>query len=209
MARGGARFPHQAGASYIECILPLWGLTRTSQIPLCKVCLSVFTDIRSAPAVSWEGSKPQSFGYPEASYVWGGSHHTLPGSFLSSVKSKCYICSTIFRDCNDSQREFANNFQSFYRFYKLQEGEIDDDMMRYGLRFGVELVQDDRGVLGEFFYDCQGDFKLIPFKGTSDLHATSHIRYVFHMPLSDMVSKIYSRGPTKNRYLSKRQIPSA
>ena len=185
MARGGARFPHQAGASYIERIwksLSPWGPTRTSQIPLCKVCLSMFTAIRSAPAGSWKGSKPQSFGYPEASYVWGGSHHTLPGSFLSSVNSKCYICSTIFRDCNDSQREFANNFQSFYRFYKLQEGEIDDDMMRYGLRFGVELVQNDRGVLGEFFYNCQGDFKLIPFKGMSDLHATKsysvHLSYV-------------------------------
>jgi hypothetical protein len=132
---------------------------------LCKICLAIFTSIRSAPAGSWIGSKPRSFGYPESSYLWGGSHHTLPGSFLSSVKIGCYICSIIFRDCNDSQRELAKSFQIFYRLYELRDGSAYDGMIRFGLRFGIEVEQNNQDALGEFFYDCQGDFKVLPFKG--------------------------------------------
>lgn len=134
---------------------------------LCNICASMFTAIRSAPAGSWQDPKPRSFGYPESSYLCGGSHHIRPGSFLNSVKIKCYICSTIFRDCNDFQRELAKNFQIFYRLSELGDGEYDDGMMRCALRFGIEVEQEDQDVQGEFFYDCQGDFKLLPFKGAS------------------------------------------
>jgi hypothetical protein len=174
---------------------------------LCNVCLSMFTTIRSAPVGSWQGSKPRSFGYPDSSYLWGGSHHILSGSFLTSVKSGCYICFTIFRDCNDFQRELARSFQIFYRVYELQEEGIHDEMMRYGLRFGIEVEQNDQDILGEFFYDCQGDFKLLPFKGALDL--ISHVMFSEFLEFSLTCSKIYSLGSMTNRYLSTRLIPSA
>lgn len=143
----------------------IWGMNHAPPKRLCKTCLAIFTSIRSAPAGSWIGSKPRSFGYPESSYLWGGSHHTLPGSFLSSVKIGCYICSIIFRDCNDFQRELAKGFQIFYRLYELRDGSTHDGMIRFGLQFGIEVEQNNQDALGEFFYDCQGDFKVLPFKG--------------------------------------------
>jgi hypothetical protein len=142
---------------------------RVPDTPLCYICLSMFTAIRTAPEGSWRGVKPRSFGYPSSSYLWGGSHHTIPGSFLGSVRSGCYICSTIFRDCNGAQRKVAENFQIFYRIYKLQEEEFNGEFMRYGLRFGIEVEQNDQDVLGEFFYDCQGDFKILPSRGMLEL----------------------------------------
>lgn len=175
--------------------------------PLCNFCVSMFTTIQSAPVGSWQGSKPRSFGYPDSSYLWGGSHHVLPGSFLTSVKNECYICSTIFRDCNDSQRELARSFQIFYRLYKLQEEEIHDEMMRYGLRFGIEVEQNDQDVLGEFFYDCQGDFKLLPSKGALELISQVMLSKLLESSL--MCLKIYTPGPTGIRYLSTRLILNA
>ena len=86
---------------------------------------------------------------------------------MGSVDSGCYICDIIFQDCNDSQRELAKSFQIFYRFYNLQEEGFEDGLARYGLRFGIEVEQTDHAAFGEFFYDCQGDFKLLPYKGTS------------------------------------------
>jgi hypothetical protein len=173
MASNGYGSPDHSESSYLERLwksLPLWGLKGSLSAHLCEICTSMFTTMRSAPAGSWQGSKPRSFGYPDSSYLWGGSHHVMPGSFLSSVKSECYICSTIFRDCNESQRELATSFQIFYRLYELREEEPDDRMVRYGLRFGIEVEQKDQDVQGEFFYDCQGDFKLLPFKGAPELH---------------------------------------
>jgi hypothetical protein len=167
--------------------LSILGLNWPSPRPLCDVCLSMFNAVRSAPTGSWRGSKPRSFGYPETTYLWGGAHHVLPGSFLRSVNSWCYICYTIFRDCNDSQRELARSFQIFYRIYELQEEGLKDQLMRYGLRFGIEVEQNDQAVLGEFFYDCQGDFKILPFEGTSEL-----IRLVMAREVSLTLSSRYT-----------------
>jgi hypothetical protein len=138
---------------------------RNTPPTLCDVCQSMFSAIRAGSPGSWLGSEPRSFGYPKCSYMWGGSHHTKPGSFLISVGSKCYICYTIFRDCNDAQRELAGSFQIFYRVYELKNEGVDDSLGRYGLRFGIEIQQHDPNATEDFFYDCRGDFKLLPFKG--------------------------------------------
>jgi hypothetical protein len=157
--------PMESTPTYYEWIWDslLWRRPITPPT-LCDVCLSVFTAIRGASPGTWLGSEPRSFGYPKSSYIWGGSHHTKPGSFLSSVRSKCYICYTIFRDCNDAQRKLASGFQIFYRIYELKN-EIDDSLGRYGLRFGIEIEKHGQNTMEEFFYDCQGDFKVLPFKG--------------------------------------------
>jgi hypothetical protein len=149
--------------------LSILGLNWPSPRPLCDVCLSMFNAVRSAPTGSWRGSKPRSFGYPSQPIFGEALITSSPGSFLRSVNSWCYICHTIFRDCNDSQRDLARSFQIFYRIYELQEEGLKDQLMRYGLRFGIEVKQNDQAVLGEFFHDCQGDFKILPFEGTSEL----------------------------------------
>jgi hypothetical protein len=63
----------------------------------------------------------------------------------------------------------------FYRIYKLQEEGFDGEFVRYGLRFGIEVEQNDQDVLGEFFYDCQGDFKILPLNGMLELIPPSAI----------------------------------
>jgi hypothetical protein len=136
----------------------------------------MFHAIRSAPPGSWQGPKPRSFGYPVSTYLWGGAHHRLPGSFLSSVSGGCYICYTIFRDCNASQRKLAQSFQIYYRFYALQEEALADQTARYGLRFGIEVEPDIKNVVGEFFYDCQGDFKVLPLEGMPQLFRAEMLR---------------------------------
>jgi hypothetical protein len=80
-------------------------------------------------------------------------------------------------------------------------------MMRYGLRFGIEVEENGQDILGEFFYDCQGDFKLLPFKGVLDL--MSHVIFSKFLEFSLTCSKIYSSGSMRNRSLPTHLILSA
>ncbi len=140
---------------------------KITSMTLCDECRSVFSRVRSPSAQTWVGPKPRSFSYPQRSYLWGGSHHIQQGSFLRAVRERCYVCVTIFRDCNEAQQQIAESFQIFYQIYYLSSQAASDERHRYGLRFGIETKQKDRALFGEFFYDCQGDFKVLPYEGVS------------------------------------------
>jgi hypothetical protein len=173
MAHTGYDSETKSTPTYYERFWKPWlGRRRNPPSTLCDVCLSMFSAIRAGSPGSWLGPEPRSFGYPKSSYLWGGSHHSKPGSFLSSVESKCYICYTIFRDCNEAQRKLASSFQIFYRVYSLGNEGVYDMLGRYGLRFGIEIEQQNQSPMEEFFYDCRGDFKLLPFKGLSNRFST-------------------------------------
>lgn len=140
---------------------------------LCKPCQAIFTAVQELPAGcwlgwnSWSGSKPRSFGYAYAEDSWGGSHHTREGSFLHSVQHGCYICLTIYQECNDVLKKNVGRFETFFRFYKsgepttLQHGEC------YSIQFGIEVAQAGQPGVAEIAYECQGDFKLLQYKGIS------------------------------------------
>jgi hypothetical protein len=134
---------------------------------LCRVCLELFNTVGSTPAGTWSGAKPGSFGYPELTDAWGGSHHTEPGSFITAFERKCYICSTIFRDCSVLQRKQAWNFRIFYLFYELREQNTSRKPARYGLEFSIEIVRPDQDLTKELVFECRGVFKILPLTGKS------------------------------------------
>jgi hypothetical protein len=124
--------------------------------------------VKNYPPGVWVGIKPELFEYAEHKEGWAGSHHHELNSFLNAALKRCYICSTIFRDCSTELRAQA---RSFHTFYELRVAEIDDTRhsgdKQYELDFTIEILDGNDPIAAQQVFDCNGTFKLLPKTGMS------------------------------------------
>ncbi|KIW70258.1 hypothetical protein, variant 2 [Phialophora macrospora] len=135
---------------------------------LCKECIKLLSVVKNHPPGDWVGIKPSLFDYPEDQDTWAGSHHVEPYSFLNAALERCYICSTIYRDCSAEMRAQSMSFRTFYslKVSNFESARPTGDN-HYALEFTIEILDGRDPIAEQQVFDCNGTFKIIPKKEIS------------------------------------------
>ena len=136
---------------------------------LCGPCTELLSVVKNHSPGTWIGTKPKLFAYPTGVDVWAGSHHIEPNSFVSATSSRCYVCSTIYRDCSTELRAQAWSFRTFYelRVAKLEGAHPSMDK-HYDLDFTIEILNGREPIAEQHVFECNGTFKILPRHGMVD-----------------------------------------
>ncbi|KAJ9616433.1 hypothetical protein H2200_000151 [Cladophialophora chaetospira] len=130
---------------------------------LCDACTNIFSAVKTHPPGEWIGIEPKLFAYPRNPNVWLGSHHIEPHSFLNAAQGRCYICSTIYRDCSTKLRTQANSLRTFYELTLATSGGPHEAVKaRYDLDFTIEILDGQEPIAKQQVIDCNGTFKILP-----------------------------------------------
>ncbi len=134
---------------------------------LCEACSDLLSVVGNHSPGTGTGIKPQLFAFPEAASVWRGAHHVEPNSFANAALARCYICSTIFRDCSTELRAQALLFRTFYEV-KVAPPENAPSSVdnHYELNFNIEILDGQEPIAAQQVFDCNGTFKILPKEGT-------------------------------------------
>ena len=121
------------------------GLRPPGHTMLCRACTKLLTVVKDYPTGEWVGLKPSLFDYAEDEDAWAGSHHTEPREFLNAALGRCYICSTIYRDCSAELRNQASSFRTFYELKVADRASFSRSLgNQYELDFTVEILGRER-----------------------------------------------------------------
>jgi hypothetical protein len=135
---------------------------------LCNECIKLLSVVKNHPPGNWIGVRPRLFDYPEDEDAWAGSHHVEPYSFLNAALGRCYICSTIYRDCSVEIRAQGRSFRTFYSLkVAVIESSPPPGDNHYTLDFTIEILYGEDPIAEQQVFDCNGTFKIVPSKGTS------------------------------------------
>ena len=97
---------------------------------------------------------------------WAGSYHVEQGSFLDADRALCYICATIYRDCNNNLRQEAHRIRTYYQLRLLpRDGSSGSEEDRYELDFTGEISDGQERIERQQVFDCRGLFKILPRDG--------------------------------------------
>jgi len=141
-------------------------MLRQQDTMLCNACIGLLLVVKTHPPGTWTGIKPVLFEYPELPNAWAGSHHIKAGDFLGAAQRRCYICSTIYRDCSAELRKHARAFRTFYQLQAMAtNGSIPDQEDHYELEFTTEILNEEEPITEQQVFDCSGIFKILPKRG--------------------------------------------
>lgn len=142
----------------------LYGPDSVRNVMLCATCQRVIAHIGSAPG-SWEGPKPELFGYAERTDTWRGAHHTIDASLVRSVREGCYVCNPLLNAFPRQERKRARSCRTFYEISPRGH-------QHWALRFTIELPADNPplGAAAQVI-ECHGTFKILPKNGMLVTHA--------------------------------------
>lgn len=127
-------------------------------VMLCATCRRVVARIGTTPG-SWDGPRPELFGYPRRADTWTGAHHTTDSSLVRSVKEGCYICNPLLDAFPQQDRKRARYARTFYEIRP-------DGHQRWLLRFTIELPSGPSSYeTPAQVIECHGTFKLLPKNG--------------------------------------------
>lgn len=133
---------------------------------LCSACNDIFSNARMVAPGSWIGTKPSLFDYPELPNAWAGSHHIEQNEFLEAADQRCYICSTLFRDCNTALREQAQSIRTFYQLRLVDDhAPLQPSKDHFELEFTFEVLHGKAPIAERQVIDCSGVFKILPKNG--------------------------------------------
>ena len=125
---------------------------------LCQQCEKIFKAVNTSPPGTSIGVSPELFQYPRMENGWTGSHHIQPGSFRSAEHSGCYVCRSIFRDCNTKTRKLAGVARTFYKIIQTSE-------KHYALDFTMEILKGSVPGARAQVIGCVGTFPILPRGG--------------------------------------------
>ena len=133
---------------------------------LCGACDKIFSNARKVAPGSWIGTKSSLFDYHELPNAWAGSHHTEQNEFLQAADHRCYICSTLFRDCNTTLREQAYAIRTFYQLRLVDDYRSSQPAQEhFELEFTFEVLHGKAPIAERQVVDCSGVFKIVPKNG--------------------------------------------